>query len=200
MPWLIILLLALPLSVCSREPNRPPASADTALEPGRADGGPDGTPPFELTEKKLDSYVAYRHLRLAPELDGGIDTEPSTSPEGIRRQALAEQKARERVGLSLREVKDIDAMVQEVIGKRVLGRMILEDRGIQQIEELKGKLPVSEQKQLEASIQETRRSQVEAADLPNQRRKYGSANVDRILAREAELTKLWNERMVQSSK
>jgi len=109
--------------------------------------------------------------------------------------AEAEERARKENGLSSRELKAIDQMVREIIGKRVHAGGLFREDTLQRLEEMKAKLPPERRHDAEESIAQLKREQDEFSRLSEERKKYGDENVDAILARESELTECWKEAM-----
>ncbi len=60
---------------------------------------------------------------------------------------------------------------------------------------MKARLPSEWQVAAEKSVAEIRKSQSTIQRLTEERAKYGSANVEVVLSREAELTQAWKETM-----
>jgi muconolactone delta-isomerase len=115
--------------------------------------------------------------------------------EAIRALAEAEEKARTENGLSREELKAIDEMVREIIGKRAHAGDLFRADTLKRLEEMKARLPPDRRRDAEESIAQLKREQDEFSNLSAERKKYGDANVDAILAREAELKECWKEAM-----
>jgi hypothetical protein len=200
--------LAVAAIACKSEP---PATAlvqeqrRISQEPARVStGGKD----LLLTGDKLDRYLLYQKRMVA--LYSGLLKETGTIAKGrgtqvhrreltpsrqgaLEKLAAEEERARAQSGLSLEELSAMEQIVREVIGKRIYGAALSEDESVQRMEEMKAKLPAEWQAETEKSIAEIRRSQEAIHRLPEERSKYGNANVDIVLSREAELTRAWKE-------
>jgi hypothetical protein len=166
---------------------------------------------FALTSVKLMAYLHYQrgmlqaHRELAgipgshPQLSGRKKARPKEIPidgkDAIRALAEAEERARRENGLSSGELKAIDQMVREIIGKRVHAGGLFRDDTLQRLEEMKAKLPPERRHDAEESIAQLKREQDEFSRLSKERKKYGDGNVDAILDRESELTECWKEAM-----
>jgi len=166
------LALALAVLGSACRGGSPPASShdlrDRSSKPGQEEPGSPAH--FALSGAKLDAFLRYRRERLKPL------SEPARpgAPAGDSRlldDAIAEEAARQRAGLSLAEVETIHQIVQRVIGKRVLARELLppglDNPGIGD-------------------------GGSRLAALDAERARFGDASVDLVLQREEELTALWN--------
>ncbi len=146
--------------------------------------------PLKLTDEKLASYVGYQRRMLevyATRLDaGGADLAPVVE---------AEEKARRQSGLQRRELSEIDQMVRAVIGQRVYGGAVPGDDSLERMRAVQSKLSGQGREEVAKSIAELERSREELVRLADPRRRFGDANVDLLLAHEAELTRLWKQTM-----
>jgi hypothetical protein len=177
---------------CTKEP------ADAAAAPV-AQGSPVSSPepdaravPIRLTDQKLSAYLAYQRRMLqlyATRLDGG-DTRLSAP-----KLAEAEEEARKQSGLERAELAAIELMVRAVIGKRLYGATPPGDDSLERMKALREKLSGKRREELARSIAELETSRDEFARLTEERRKYGDANIDLVLAREPELRRAWKEMM-----
>jgi hypothetical protein len=86
-------------------------------------------------------------------------------------------------------------MVREVVVKRLYGGIAPGDDSLERTKALQDKLSGPQREELSQAIAEMERTRSEFARLTEERRKYGDANVDLLIARETELTRAWKEKM-----
>ena len=192
--WRVAALLALILATaCSKGPSS--STATLAGEDPEASTLSDAAaPPLKLTDRKLSAYLAYERQMVelyARSLDAGA---ASASPT-VGKLAEAEEEARRQSGVERGELTAIEQMVREVIVKRLYGGIAPGDDSLEQTKALQDKLSGPQREELTKSIAEMERTRNEFARLTRERRKYGDANVDLLIAREAELTRAWKEKM-----
>ncbi len=190
----IAALIALALAMaCTKEP--PSTTGVLAAEDPEGSMPSDAAPPpMKLTVGKLSSYLAYqcRMVELyALRLDAGTTRASPTVPK----LAEAEEEARSQSGLERAELTAIEQMVREVIGKRLYGATPPGDDSLERMRALQAKLSGERREELAKSIAELEKTRDDFARLTEERRKYGDANVNLLLAREAELTRAWKEKM-----
>lgn len=146
----------------------------------------------ELTADRLDRYLAYQRAVLkaesTPPADGG-------GLALLEQVALAEEAARKKFALGEREIDALDEMVTDVLDERTYAQAADLEKLVKQGEEMNQKLPEDLRADFEVELDAIRRQRDAAKDLPEERERYGSANVELLLTREAELTALWNERI-----
>lgn len=191
-----VLVASLAAAACQRR-GEPPAGADGAqrtadasiasAEGAAADGGR-----LSLTAERLERYLGYQRAVL--------EGQRTLAPDGgalavLERLARAEEEARVRFGLQAQEVDAIDELITDVFAERSYALSAGLDRLIAQGEAMTAKLPADQRGDFELELQAIRQQRDEARALPRQRERYGDANVDLVLTREAELMKLWNERV-----
>lgn len=146
---------------------------------------------WALTLPKLDGYVRYQRALLvqagkvaAPAFDGGALKQ--FDPQTIEQRATADEHARAQAGLTEEDVVRIEEMVSAVAAKRLTARML----------GFSDKLPPPElppdatQEQQAAMLAQTnlRKS---ALNLPEERQRFGDANIDLLLKREDQLLGNW---------
>jgi len=174
------------LAGCKKEPA-PQGVDERTLSP--SDGGAD--PPLKLTDQKIGSYIGYQRRMLevyATRLDAGANVDLAPVVE-------AEEQARRQSGLPRRELSEIEQMVRAVIGQRVYGGAVPGDDSIERMRSVESKLSGQGREEVAKSISELERSREELVRLTEERRRFGDANVDLLLAHEAELTRLWKQTM-----
>lgn len=173
-------------AACHKEPAQPAAdgrSASIPAEPAAA--------PMQLTDGKLTAYLTYQRRMLEmyrSRFDAGATA-------NLAKVAEAEEQARQQSGLQRHELGEIEQMVRSVIGKRVYGATPPGDDSLERMRSLQSKLPEEGREEVAKSIADLEKSRDELARLTQERRRYGDANVDLLLAREAELTGAWKETM-----
>jgi hypothetical protein len=178
---------------CTRDPAGGAVPAAGERSEGFSIASPESAGRFALTDAKLSSYLAYQHQMLqlyASRLDGGADAGGSLS-----KLAEAEEDAWKKSGLSRHELSAIEQMVRGVIGKRVYGATPPSDDSLERMKALHSKLSGERREEVGRSIADLEKSREEFARLTEERRQYGDANVDLLLAREAELTRSFKEAM-----
>ncbi len=180
-------------AACTRDPAGGAVPAGERSE-GFSIASPETAGRFALTDAKLSSYLAYQHRMLqlyASRLDGG----GSDAGGSLSKLAEAEEDARKKSGLSSHELSAIEQMVRAVIGKRVYGATPPSDDSLERMKALHSKLSGERREEVGRSIADLEKSREEFARLTEERRQYGDANVDLLLAREAELTRSFKEAM-----
>jgi len=155
--------------------------------------------PLLVSNEKLDRYLAYQDATLkgylatiaeAQKLSGPSDAGVHQAARGlalIRAQQAAEQAARERLGLTEAEVTQLQRVVSEVITRRKVASMVNYDAQLKQFETLRAQLPADQRASLTETIASLQQQRDETVQLTEERRQYGDANIDAVLAREKEL-------------
>jgi len=207
------LLLALVAAVACRNESSPAALVEEqkriALEEPMGAAVSAAQNDFLLTSEGLDRYLAYQKqmVQLYSRLikQAGQSKSPARDAQlrrGGERQAeleklaVEQERARAQSGLSLEELRRVEQIIREVIGKRIYGLAVPEEDSVQRMEEMKAKLPPQLQQETAKSIAEIRISQDAVKRLAAERAKYGNASVDLVLSREPELTQSWKETMM----
>jgi hypothetical protein len=161
------------------------ASAETsATTRAEKPGDPKG---YLLTREKLAAFLRYQSIKTREAADAG-------SPE---QQALILERGRTEAGLSVRDLEEMEAMIPRVIGKRAFARQLADEKSLETLESVKAKVPLHHQKQLEHLVGWNKAQRAEALSLPEERQRYGNANVDLILSQEAELLRIWDSEIAQ---
>lgn len=182
--WVSFALLD--LLACKKE-----AARDARQEPSASASAEGAVAPLRLTDEMLGSYVRYQERMLeayGARVDGGGKVE-------VQQVVDAEEQARRQSGLERRELAEIEQMMRAVIGKRVYGAAVPGDDSLDRMRALQSKLSEQGRAEVSKSIGEVEKSQEELVRLTEERRRFGDANVDLLLAHEAELTKLWKQMM-----
>ena len=174
------------LAGCKKEPVSQGVDERTLSDSNGAAGVP-----LKLTDPKLASYIGYQRRMLevyATRLDAGATADLAPVVE-------AEEQARRQSGLQQRELSEIEQMVRAVIGQRVYGGAVPGDDSLERMRAVQSKLSGQGREEVAKSIAEVERSREELVRLADERRRFGDANVDLLLAHEAELTGLWKQTM-----
>ncbi len=183
------------LAACRSHRPAPPAA------PAPLAGAADASQPL-LTAAELDGYVRYQremigvYEQLFRDLDrvgsGARDAGPTGIPPAVRIvevRARAEEEARRRSGLGEDELAWIEPMVLDVVSARALARTLDPQAEVAELKAMRQQVDGELREGLDQTIEDLQRQQDEASRLAEQRHKYGDANVDLVLTREAELTK-----------
>jgi hypothetical protein len=193
-----VVVLVLVLSSCRQDGGgtdvsgaRPPAEAATVTEaPG----------PYGVTVEGLDRYLAFQekalalHAQTVRELTALEQRDAGTGPEAsalVRRQVEAITALRRDAGLTDRDVRELEQIVGEVISRRALASTAEEEASFTDLENLAARLSEENRARLQASLASVRAQQQALESLADERARYGDANVDAVLSRERELTRLW---------
>jgi hypothetical protein len=184
------------LSSCSRAPEH--SAQKTPADPGSGhDGGLPG--PYLVVADTLDRFIRYQDRVLAlqaemlaelsrlEQVDGG-----AAAVSVIRRQVEAEEGIRRNLVLTERDVEELEAMVGDVISRRATLTIDNARETLPEMETLASRLPAEQRAEFDATVAALRRQFEESRELAEERKRYGAENVERILAREAELTAQWN--------
>ena len=184
------------LGSCWRTPEQ-----STRTSPPRA--GPSGDAGvrtrYAVAPEILDRFIRYQDRVLALQaemlaelsrlevIDGGLASAPL-----IRRQVEAEDRIRRELGLTERDVEELDAIVGDVISRRARLSIDGARETLLEMEALAARLPAEERPAFDATLAALRRQIDESRGLADERERYGVDNVERVLARETELTGQWN--------
>lgn len=169
--------LLLLLTACPKEKSSTPDAAAAAPVVRPSPRGP------TLTPQVLDAYLQYQAAWVGD------------SPEGARRldRAAREQAALKASGLTEEQITMIDEMVSAVIARRMLTQL----SGSQALVPDVGNMPMppEQKKAMDQALAQLKLQQQAARELTDERKQFGSANIDVLLTREAELTKMWSDMM-----
>lgn len=204
---LVLLAGAATLAGCRRE--EPPRTADEAAARAAERAAEAAVAeeaeaaPYVVTAAKLDGFVRYqrRMLEGSAQLlatleamergalpDGGALT-GAAARAGLEGKARLEEEARREAGLSPRDVRELSAVVTAVMAQRHLGEALDYGAELERLEAVRAKLPPEQAQALAPQVDALRAREEEFRRLPALRRVHGDANVDAVLAREAELRK-----------
>lgn len=158
--------------------------ADASVAPPAVAVAPDGA--FVLTPEKLDAFLRYLKALTAV---------MTSTDGGLLDRARQDEAARVAVGLTEDDVSRIDEMMSAVIAGRMVTNLGLEGKMQPNLEALGAQLDDEQRKRLEAATVAFKAQQQAAKDLTNERKRYGSKNIDVLLTREADLTAAWSQAM-----
>lgn len=177
------------------------ADAGEALSAKLQDPGEHpGETPYRMEPDKLDRFISYQERSLAlyskmlDELsraeaqDGGA----ASSVARVRKHAAAQEHLRRELGLSERDVREMERIVGDVVARRAMVTSGTQDDSLQQMRALAAQMPEEQRAEFQATLATLERQQQQAAALTEERRKYGDANVELVLTREAQLARQWN--------
>lgn len=145
---------------------------------------------YQINRQKLDAFLRYHALRSLQLTDGG-------QPASPERQAMDFDWARTEAGLSVQDLEQLESIVTKVIGKRAFARQLADDKSLETLENVKAKVPLHRQKDLDQLLSWNKSQRNQASSLAEERQRYGDANVDVILTRESELMRLWDSELAQ---
>jgi hypothetical protein len=173
-----------------------------------AQAAPEQEEPFVVTPEKLDKYIAYqdttgriyqesiaRIQKMVAKADAGAYEGTLGAFAGAREgmklveaQEEAREKARKETGLSQRDIDKLQDLVSDVMGNRKMAAMVNYDAQIKQFEAMREKVPADQRASLDETIKSLKAQQEQATKLDDERKRFGDANVDAVLAREKDLT------------
>jgi hypothetical protein len=204
-----VLALAVSFTACKKEWAPAPGEAKEQLaarlagdqKPTEA-AGPEASGPYTITDEKLEAYVGYqrRMLKVYETVQKDMQgLEARAFKEGapevararlklIETKAKAEEEARREARLTEDDINGIAEVVTAVIAQRQLARQMGFDEELQKLEALQAKLTPEQQQDLAPQVAEMRKRSQEFEGLAELRRAFGEANVERVLAREQQLT------------
>lgn len=204
---LLALASLLILTACQQERD-PAAPPSPAIQSAKEDVAPldaeslEAKSRYVVKEGTLDKYIAYQdktmalysalleQLGKAEGQDGG--TERHKTVALFRKHADAQEKVRREVGLSARDVYELERIVGDVISKRAVSPPAEQLESLRRMEELALQIPEAERPEFEKKLGALREAVATRDPLVEERRKYGDDNVDLVLTREKPLTRQWN--------
>ncbi|MBE2249543.1 MAG: hypothetical protein IAE78_08330 [Myxococcus sp.] len=169
---LVLLLLGCPDRRQAAAPVEGPAV--TQADPSDAGG--------LVTSARLDAWLGYhRALRAGP--DAG--------PEDAREKATRERAVRLAAGLSERDVDELEELIGAVVTQRTIGRLTGAD-AMRGFEKVAAGLPLEQRQRVEAAFGDVKARAQQGSALEAERARFGDEAVALVLAREAELTEVWD--------
>lgn len=175
---------------------------EVAPPPQLPDAGAQTDAGYAVLPGKLDRFIRYQEQSLAlyskmfEELEkgSGADAGVAASVARIREHALAEARLRESLGLSDGDVRALEQIVGDVVARRAAAAALrTEEDPVAKLKVLAAKMPGEQRAEFQATLAALELQRQAAGSLVEERRKYGDANVDLILTREAQLTAQWNQ-------
>jgi hypothetical protein len=167
--WLVLLV------ACKQEPAAPAAvPAQAPASPGPAQAG------LQLTPQKVEAYLKV--LREQKGAGAPLD------------RARAEAKAVKASGLTDDELMRLDELTTALVTRRMMMQVYGATPQVPDLAKLEG-LDAEQKKRIEEASASLKKQQASVTDLSEEKKRFGAANVDLVLAREAELTRAWQEMM-----
>jgi hypothetical protein len=199
----LLMLVSVSWLACTRAVVSAP-DAGAAVVP--RDAGAQSGPPL-ITLAQLDGYARYQkatisvYEQLFRDLEragGGAHARDAgaaalAAVRVVEVRALAEERARKESGLSEADLAWIEPMVIDIVAARSLARSLDAQAQISELEAMKGELQGDVREGIEQTVEELKAQQAEGLRLSEQRARYGDANVDRVLGREEELTRAYEQ-------
>ncbi len=139
---------------------------------------------FVLTTEMLEAYLAYQ--KAAAAANGGG---PATG------RAERDEAALKASGLTDEQLERIDEMVSTVVARRMVMQLAGNPQFQPDMAAMAQALNDDQKKRMEEALVMFKQQQQAAKDLLEERRRFGSKNIDVLLTREAEVTKAWSEMM-----
>ena len=153
-----------------------------------ADAG--GLRPVAVTEavaaisaEKLDAWLRYhRALSAAVGVDGGLDA---------KGKALRERAVRAEAGLTEADVDRLEELIGAVVTQRTIGKLTGAE-ALRGFDKVTLTLKPEQRQKVEEAFGDVKARAQQGASLDAERAKFGDDAVTLVLAREAELTEVWN--------
>jgi hypothetical protein len=191
--WTVGTLWVFAFVACEKSDSLPPITQTARPVPLTAE--PAAVESFKLTDGKLEAYLRYQKSRtalygsIAVQLEklGNKEQDDEARLALMESKARGEDRAREEVGLSAAEARQIETMVTSVLSARTLAKSYDASDAIMAWERMRDKLPPAQRDELDRTANEMKKQQEESAQLVRLRKEYGSEAVDAILRREKEL-------------
>lgn len=173
-------LLALCTAALLGCPERGPAAAPVPPVVAHvvADGG------SGVTAAKLDAWLAYHKAlsALAAPDGGALDA---------KGKAKAERELRSGLGLSEGELDHLETLIAAVVAQRTISRLTGAE-AVREFERVTLSLKPEQRQKVEQAFGDVRTRAAQTASLDAERATFGDAAVSLVLAREAELTAVWD--------
>jgi hypothetical protein len=139
-----------------------------------------------LTPAMVDAYLRYQKAVLAPQT--GADG-------GALDRARLDEAALKANGLTEAQAQWIDEMVSVVVARRMVTQLSDNRDFMPDLEALGSSLNEEQKKHMAEAMAAFKAQQAAAKDLAEERKRFGSKNIDVLLSREAEVVKAWTEQM-----
>lgn len=174
----VILLLA---AGCKKGPTAvADAGAMVPVAPEPAEAGQ------TLTPAMLDAYLRYQKAALGAQVGGD---------GGTLDRAKVDEAALKANGLTEAQAVWIDEMVSVVVARRMITQLSDNRDFMPDLQAMGASLNEEQKKHMADAMAAFKASQAAAKELTEERKRFGSKNIDVLLTREAELVKSWTEQM-----
>ena len=138
---------------------------------------------LQVTPEKVEAYLKYQRAVL------------DTAPEGaLIDRARRDEAARKSAGLTEDELTRLDDMVSALVARRMLTKLTGSGAFMPDPKMMESLSP-EQKKRLEEATAAYQVAQTQAKELVEERKRFGSANIDVLLKSEAELVKNWSRMM-----
>lgn len=163
-----------------------PATADAAVTVARVEVVDAG---FVLTPELLDAYLRYQRAAAAGSGPGSLDGGAAYD------RAQRDEAALKANGLDDAEVTRIDELVSTVIARRMVTQLAANPEFMPDMAAMGQALNEEQKKHMADALAAFKQQQQQAKELVEERKRFGSKNIDVLLTREAEVTKAWSQLM-----
>lgn len=140
-------------------------------------------PVATISAAKLDGWLRY-HRALNADLggDGGLDA---------KGKALRERVVRAEAGLTEADVDRLEELIGAVVTQRTIGKLTGAE-ALRGFDKVTLTLKPEQRQKVEEAFGDVKARAQQGASLDAERAKFGDDAVTLVLAREAELTEVWN--------
>lgn len=171
-------LLTLLLVGCPERREVSSSPSDAAI--ARPSTQPEAVVP--ISAAKLDAWLRYHHaLRAFSSDDAGIDA---------KGRALRERAVRTEAGLTEADVDGLEDLIGAVVTQRTLGKLTGAE-ALRGFDKVTLTLKPEQRQKVEEAFGDVKARAQQGASLDAERAKFGDEAVGLVLAREAELTEVW---------
>jgi hypothetical protein len=178
--WAIALLT---VAACRKETPAVPDASTAAVPVVRP-----AESAMTLTPEMVDAYLRYQRAAV---LGPGSGTDAG----GTYDRAARDESALKASGLTDAQVTFIDELISAVVARRMVTQLAANPEFLPDMNAMQNTLNDEQKKRMAEAMAAFKQQQNDAKDLTEERKRYGSKNVDVLLSREAELTKVWSEMM-----
>lgn len=136
-----------------------------------------------ISAGKLDAWLRYhRALSAASGVDGGLDA---------KGKALRERAIRAEAGLTEADVDRLEELIGAVVTQRTIGKLTGAE-ALRGFDKVTLTLKPEQRQKVEEAFGDVKARAQQGASLDAERAKFGDEAVTLVLAREAELTEVWD--------
>lgn len=139
-----------------------------------------------LTPAMVDAYLRYQKAAAGAQVGGD---------GGAMDRARNDEAALKANGLTEAQAQWIDEMVSVVVARRMVTQLADNRDFMPDLQAMGSSLNDEQKKHMAEAMAAFKAQQAAAKELTEERKRYGSANIDVLLTREAELVKAWTEQM-----